>query len=71
MSKEQWFKLAGAFHRWPFKPDVREDETYLDYETVEDYRSTVMFPCQSSKEVFIEEEIDEIDDDYPDEEVEK
>ena len=74
MSDEQWFKLANAFHRWPFKPDVREDETYLDYEVVEDYRSTVVFPSQSLKGIFDGEEVDqmdEMDDEYPDEDAEK
>lgn len=29
--REQWLKLSKAFHEWPFKPDVLEDETqYLE-----------------------------------------
>ena len=74
MSEEQWFKLANAFHRWPFKPDVREDETYLDYEALEDFRSTAIFPSQSLKGIFDEEEEHEIDDlvdEFPDEDVQK
>lgn len=71
MSKEQWFNLAGAFHRWPFKPDVREDETYIDNGTMEDYRSTATFPGQSLQGIFNEEEMDEMDDEYQDEDIEK
>jgi hypothetical protein len=74
MSEDQWFKLADAFHRWPFKPDVREDETYLNYEAAEDYRSTAVFPSQSLDGIFDDDEehrLDEMDDEYPDKDVEK
>ena len=78
MSEEQWFKLANAFHRWPFKPDVREDETYLDYEALEDFRSTAIFPSQSLKGIFDDDEeeheineIDDLVDEFPDEDVGK
>jgi hypothetical protein len=27
LTVEQWVKLAEAFHKWPFKPDVFDDET--------------------------------------------
>ena len=27
MTGEQWLRLGEAFHKWPFKPDVLEDET--------------------------------------------
>jgi len=26
MTVEHWIKLANAFHQWPFKPDVLEDD---------------------------------------------
>ena len=74
MSEDQWLKLANAFHRWPFKPDVREDETYLDYEALEDFRSTATFPSRSLEGIFDEEEEHEIDDlvdEFPDEDVQK
>jgi len=32
---EQWVQLADAFHNWPFKPDVREDETYVQLDSME------------------------------------
>jgi hypothetical protein len=40
MTTEQWVALADAFHKWPFKPDVLEDETYVEEELMEDFRST-------------------------------
>jgi hypothetical protein len=27
LTVEQWVKLAEAFHKWPFKPDVFDDES--------------------------------------------
>jgi hypothetical protein len=30
LTKEHWQKLAVAFHDWPFKPDVFEDEFFSD-----------------------------------------
>jgi hypothetical protein len=27
MTPEQWLTLGEAFNKWPFKPDVLEDET--------------------------------------------
>ena len=40
MTTGQWVTLAAAFHKWPFKPDVLEDETYVEEELMEDFRST-------------------------------
>jgi len=39
MTTEQWITLAKAFHKWPFKPDVLEDETYIEEELIGDFRS--------------------------------
>lgn len=63
MSTEQWIKLGEAFHKWPFKPDVLEDETYLQDEVMEDFRSTgVRTPEVQMKELGIEDIEDEIEE---------
>jgi hypothetical protein len=46
MTTEQWIKLADAFHQWPFKPDVHEDETYLQNNMVEDMLNTSTMPTR-------------------------
>jgi hypothetical protein len=44
LSQEQWIKLGNAFHKWPFKPDVLEDETYIEDDAVEDMKQSAVFP---------------------------
>ena len=50
MTRDQWIKLANAFHEWHFKPDVLEDETYLEDNMLTDYMATIRLPGQLSKE---------------------
>jgi hypothetical protein len=52
LSTEQWVKLADAFHKWPFKPDVLEDETYITDDLLEDFQNTRFFPVGIPEGVF-------------------
>jgi hypothetical protein len=73
LSTEQWVKLADAFHEWPFKPDVLEDETFIKDDLVEDFQNTRLFPVGIPEGVFSsvdegeEEEEEEEDDDLEEE----
>jgi hypothetical protein len=72
LSTDQWIKLAEAFNRWHFKPDVFEDETFLADHIVEEYMNTSIIPSQISKEAHslldAEEsfdEMEELEDEHP------
>ena len=52
LATEQWVKLVDAFHRWPFKPDVMEDETYITDDPMEDYQTTMIMPGGIADDVF-------------------
>lgn len=43
---EQWRKLGDAFHDWVFKPDVLEDEAFIDDDLVEDAMYTSVIPSR-------------------------
>ena len=60
---EQWVKLANAFHNWPFKPDVLEDESYLPDDFKDDLYAR-MVPDDIPPEVFaaLGEEAEDPDD---------
>jgi hypothetical protein len=50
MTSEHWIKLADAFHDWVFKPDVLQDESYIQDDVVEDQRKTsVHLPSEISE----------------------
>ena len=64
MGTEQWVKLADAFHEWHFKPDVLEDETFVQHNILEDYQNTAIVPNRELSQAAqllldAEEEIDE------------
>lgn len=62
MTTEQWIQLVNAFHNWPFKPDVLEDETYIEDNVVEDMKNTTVMPTReltTSARLLLEEEEDE------------
>jgi|SRR5579859_900680 len=44
MTIEQWRKLGDAFHDWVFKPDVLEDEAFVEEDIVEDAMNTSVLP---------------------------
>ena len=50
MTAEQWKKLGDAFHKWVFKPDVLEDETFIDDDIVEDAMNTAVHPSREFSE---------------------
>jgi len=62
LTADQWEKLANAFHDWPFKPDVLEDETYVEENLVEDFQNTSIQPVRELSEqarLLLEEEEEE------------
>jgi len=65
LSTEQWVKLADAFHKWPFKPDVLEDETYVTDDPVEDFQNARLFPAGIPDGVFssTDAETDDLEED--------
>ena len=50
MTAEQWRKLGDAFHKWVFKPDVLEDETFIDDDIVEDAMNAAVHPSREFSE---------------------
>ena len=60
LTKEEWVQLADAFHDWPFKPDVMEDEGYFG---VEEDRFDSEFFSYDRYNQFLEEEDEAITDD--------
>jgi hypothetical protein len=46
MTIEQWRKLGDAFHDWVFKPDVLEDEAFIDDDIVEESMNTSVLPTR-------------------------
>ena len=52
LSMEQWVKLADAFHKWPFKPDVMEDESFIPDDLAHDYQSARIMPAGIPEDVF-------------------
>ena len=40
LTPAQWAKLADAFHSWHFKPDVLEDESFVNVDVVDDFKAT-------------------------------
>ena len=69
MTPEHWEKLANAFHDWPFKPDVLEDETYIHDDLIEDLQNTSIASLRELPEdarLLLDEEEDEIRNEIPD-----
>jgi len=50
LTAEHWRKLADAFHNWVFKPDVLEDESFIEDDTVEDAMNTSVIPTREFSE---------------------
>jgi hypothetical protein len=71
MSTEQWIKLGEAFRKWPFKPDVLEDETYVEVLSLDDLlkspRHTTELQMDRLEMEQDEDEIDDFDNDDDDE----
>jgi len=65
LSMEQWVKLADAFHKWPFKPDVLADETFIPNDSMEDYQNARIMPAGIPEEVFSSfgEDVEDLEDD--------
>lgn len=65
LSTEQWIKLADAFHKWHFKPDVLEDEAYASEKPLEDFRDSSILPTANSPfpgDFELHDEMDEMDE---------
>jgi len=50
LTTEQWVKVADAFHDWPFKPDVLEDETFVQDDDFSNARDTTIIPTREISE---------------------
>jgi hypothetical protein len=69
LSMEQWVKLADAFHKWPFKPDVLEDESFIPDDSANDYQSARIMPAGIPEDVFksLGGDVEDLDEDLEDE----
>ena len=62
MNAKHWMQLSDAFHEWPFKPDVREDETYVQL----DSKEITPFTTALSREALASLDTETVDNDEDD-----